>query len=138
MTLHAIATAKLIALSSKKASPTPSLCMTLWQVKSIIWVYFFVGAYQETLGDLHNLFGDTNVVTIELNPDGSFEMMHEQEGDTVSEVLSYVEYDPRRMVDTFKVIVENAVRAGRVSAAERKEMISTFKDSIQGYTYFEH
>ncbi len=99
---------------------------------------FFVGAYQETLGDLHNLFGDTNVVTIELNPDGSFDMMHEQEGDTVSEVLSYVEYDPRRMVDTFKVIVENAVRAGRVSAAERKEMISTFKDSIQGYTYFEH
>ncbi len=99
---------------------------------------FFVGAYQETLGDLHNLFGDTNVVTIELKPDGSFEMMHEQEGDTVSEVLSYVEYDPRRMVDTFKVIVENAVRAGRVSAAERKEMISTFKDSIQGYTYFEH
>ena len=49
---------------------------------------FFVGAYQETLGDLHNLFGDTNICNRELNPDGSFEMMHEQEGDTVSEVLT--------------------------------------------------
>lgn len=98
---------------------------------------FFVGAYQETLGDLHNLFGDTNVVTIELCPDGSFELMHEQEGDTISEVLSYVEYDPRQMVDVFKKTVENAVKTGRIAATERRQMISAFKDSINGYTYFE-
>ena len=98
---------------------------------------FFVGAYQETLGDLHNLFGDTNVVTIELRTDGSFELMHEQEGDTISEVLSYVEYDPRQMVDAFKKTVENAVKTGRIPATERRQMISAFKDSINGYTYFE-
>ena len=99
---------------------------------------FFVGAYQETLGDLHNLFGDTNVVTIELRDDGSFELMHEQEGDTVSEVLSYVEYDPRAMVDVFKKTVERAVKAGHISPRDRRDMIAAFKDSIHGYTYFEH
>ena len=99
---------------------------------------FFIGAYQETLGDLHNLFGDTNVVTIELRDDGSFELMHEQEGDTVSEVLSYVEYDPRAMVNDFKKTVERAVRKGTISPRQRRAMIETFKDSIHGYTYFEH
>ena len=99
---------------------------------------FFIGAYQETLGDLHNLFGDTNVVTIELRDDGSFELMHEQEGDTVSEVLSYVEYDPKGMVNDFKKIVERAVRKGTISARDRRVMIEAFKDSIHGYTYFEH
>lgn len=99
---------------------------------------FFIGAYQETLGDLHNLFGDTNVVTIELRDDGSFELMHEQEGDTISEVLSYVEYDPRAMVDGFKKTVERAVRQGTISPRQRRNMIEAFKDSINGYTYFEH
>ena len=99
---------------------------------------FFIGAYQETLGDLHNLFGDTNVVTIELRDDGSFELMHEQEGDTISEVLSYVEYDPRAMVNDFKKTVERAVREGAISPRDRRDMIAAFKDSIHGYTYFEH
>ena len=99
---------------------------------------FFVGAYQETLGDLHNLFGDTNVVTIGLGNDGGFELMHEQEGDTISEVLSYVEYSPRRMVDDFKMIVERSMKAGKLSPHERREFIAAYKDSIHGYTYFEH
>ena len=99
---------------------------------------FFVGAYQETLGDLHNLFGDTNVVTIGLGNDGGFELMHEQEGDTISEVLSYVEYNPRRMVDDFKMIVERSMKAGKLSPHERREFIAAYKDSIHGYTYFEH
>lgn len=99
---------------------------------------FFVGAYQETLGDLHNLFGDTNVVTVELQSDGRFELMHEQEGDTVAEVLTYVEYEPRRLVDGFKAIVERAVHDGAISARDRRAMIDAFKDSIHGYTYFEH
>jgi arginine decarboxylase len=98
---------------------------------------FFIGAYQETLGDLHNLFGDTNVVTIELRADGSFELMHEQEGDTVSEVLSYVEYEPRRMVDGFKKTVEAAVKSGHITPRDRRMMIAAFKESINGYTYFE-
>lgn len=99
---------------------------------------FFVGAYQETLGDLHNLFGDTNVVTVELRSDGRFELMHEQEGDTVAEVLTYVEYEPRRLVDGFKAIVERAVHDGAIAPRDRRVMIEAFKDSINGYTYFEH
>ncbi|MBE8191722.1 MAG: biosynthetic arginine decarboxylase, partial [Alphaproteobacteria bacterium] len=83
---------------------------------------FFVGAYQETLGDLHNLFGDTNVVTIELREGGGFELLHEQEGDTVREVLSALEYDPRRMIDDFKHMVERAVRSGTLSPRDRREM----------------
>ena len=99
---------------------------------------FFVGAYQETLGDLHNLFGDTHIATIELCDNGDFNLLHEQEGDTVSEVLTYVEYEPRRMLDTFKGIVDRAAAAGQIDRADRREMIATFKESINGYTYFEN
>ena len=74
---------------------------------------FFIGAYQETLGDLHNLFGDTNVVTIGLNEEGGFEILKEQDGDTIFEVLSYVEYEPKRLINAFKAIVETAVKKGR-------------------------
>ncbi|KZZ20098.1 arginine decarboxylase, partial [Oleiphilus sp. HI0081] len=59
---------------------------------------FLVGAYQETLGDLHNLFGDTNVVSVRLNADGSFDFVKEIHGDTISDVLSYVEYQPKNMM----------------------------------------
>ena len=99
---------------------------------------FFVGAYQETLGDLHNLFGDTHVATIELRDDGGFELCHEQEGDTIAEVLSYVEYHPHAMLDNFKHIVERAVGRGHLNPRDRREMTRTFKDSLNGYTYFEH
>ncbi len=99
---------------------------------------FFIGAYQETLGDLHNLFGDTNVVTIELGNNGGYDLVHEQEGDTVSEVLEYVEYDPKRMLDAFKTRIEKAVTKGDLSPSDRREMIKDFKDSLQGYTYYEH
>ncbi len=57
---------------------------------------FLVGAYQETLGDLHNLFGDTNVVSVRLNRDGSFDFVKEMIGDTIADVLSYVEYEPKQ------------------------------------------
>lgn len=99
---------------------------------------FFIGAYQETLGDLHNLFGDTNVVTIELGNNGTFELAHEQEGDSVEEVLKYVEYDPKRMLESFKKHIEKALADGDLFPTDRKEMIKDFKDSLQGYTYFEH
>ena len=98
---------------------------------------FFVGAYQETLGDLHNLFGDTNVVTISLRDDGGFDLVHEVEGDTVAEVLSYVEYQPQRMLDAFRATVERAVSDGRLSRAGRRATIDAFKDAMAGYTYYE-
>ncbi|WP_166416247.1 biosynthetic arginine decarboxylase [Cochlodiniinecator piscidefendens] len=98
---------------------------------------FFVGAYQETLGDLHNLFGDTNVATIDLRDDGGFDLLHEQEGDTISEVLSYVEFDPRDCVDVFRKMVDEAISAKNLKASERKLLMSAYRDSINGYTYYE-
>ena len=98
---------------------------------------FLVGAYQETLGDLHNLFGDTNVVSVRLNEDSSFEFVKEVHGDTIADVLSYVEFEPKQMQWNFRNKVEAAVRSGRISARERQEIINTFNGSMQGYTYYE-
>ncbi|WP_299076878.1 biosynthetic arginine decarboxylase [uncultured Ruegeria sp.] len=98
---------------------------------------FFVGAYQETLGDLHNLFGDTNVVTIDLRTDGGFDLLHEQEGDTISQVLSYVEFDPNDCVAAFRKMVDEAISTGTLKASERKTLMSAYRDSINGYTYYE-
>ncbi|MFY0691219.1 MAG: biosynthetic arginine decarboxylase [Paracoccaceae bacterium] len=98
---------------------------------------FFVGAYQETLGDLHNLFGDTNVATIELREDGGFDLLHEQEGDTIAEVLSYVEYDPRDCIAAFRGIVDKAISDKSLKAADRKALMAAYRDSINGYTYYE-
>ena len=99
---------------------------------------FLVGAYQETLGDLHNLFGDTNVVNVTVNPDGSFDFAREFHGDSIADVLSYVEYEPKHMQEQFRQVAESAVRSGRISVAERQEILRAFRDSLQGYTYFEH
>ncbi|MBX2857556.1 MAG: biosynthetic arginine decarboxylase [Cellvibrionaceae bacterium] len=98
---------------------------------------FLVGAYQETLGDLHNLFGDTNVVSVRLNENSSFEFVKEVHGDTIADVLSYVEFEPKQMQSSFRNKVESAVRSGRISAKERQEIINTFNGSMQGYTYYE-
>lgn len=98
---------------------------------------FLVGAYQETLGDLHNLFGDTNVVSVRLNADGSFDFVKEIHGDTISDVLSYVEYQPKNMMLNYRNTAERAVKEGRITARERQQMIKTFNSSMQGYTYYE-
>ncbi|HEY8386223.1 MAG TPA: biosynthetic arginine decarboxylase, partial [Porticoccaceae bacterium] len=98
---------------------------------------FLVGAYQETLGDLHNLFGDTNVASVRINGDGSFDFVHEMHGDTISDVLSYVEYEPENLYRRFRETAEKAVRAGRISVAERQQMLGAFSESLRGYTYFE-
>ncbi|MFY0596770.1 MAG: biosynthetic arginine decarboxylase [Cognatishimia sp.] len=98
---------------------------------------FFVGAYQETLGDLHNLFGDTNVVTIDLRADGGFDLLHEQEGDTISEVMSYVEFDPQDCVAEFRKMVDEAISTGALKAKDRKTLMGAYRDSINGYTYYE-
>lgn len=97
---------------------------------------FFVGAYQETLGDLHNLFGDPNVVTISLDDQGGFDIQHETEGDTIAQVLSYFEYDPQDCLSTFRKTIERAVKAGKVNAAERRAMIAAYKQSLASSTYF--
>lgn len=98
---------------------------------------FLVGAYQETLGDLHNLFGDTNVVSVRLNRDGSFDFVKEIHGDTIEDVLSYVEYQPKQMVLNYRNTAERAVKEGRITARERQNIIKAFNASMQGYTYYE-
>lgn len=98
---------------------------------------FLVGAYQETLGDLHNLFGDTNVVSVHVNDDGSFDFVREFHGDSIADVLSYVEYEPKRMREQFRKVAEQAVRDGRISVPMRQKMLRAFNDSLNGYTFFE-
>ena len=98
---------------------------------------FLVGAYQETLGDLHNLLGDTNVVSIHVNEDGSFEFVREIRGDSVADILAYVEYEPRRILEDIRQLAENSVRCGRISPQERFRIMQAFEDGLRGYTYFE-
>ncbi|MCR9103796.1 MAG: biosynthetic arginine decarboxylase [Gammaproteobacteria bacterium] len=98
---------------------------------------FLIGAYQETLGDLHNLFADTNVVSIHINADGSFDFKREFRGDSIADVLKYVEYDPQVMEEQFRKRAESAVRSGLVTASQRRQMMNAFRASLDGYTYFE-
>jgi arginine decarboxylase len=98
---------------------------------------FLVGAYQETLGDLHNLFGDTNVASIRLHDGGGYEFVKEIHGDTIEDVLGYVEYQPWEMKLRYRNKLESAVNEGRISARERQQMMNTFNASMQGYTYYE-
>ena len=98
---------------------------------------FLVGAYQETLGDLHNLLGDTNVVTIRILEDGKFDFVGELEGDSVADILSYVEYDPKRLQMKFRRTAEAAVKEGRITPLERKEVMQAYEAGLRGYTYFE-
>lgn len=98
---------------------------------------FLVGAYQETLGDLHNLLGDTNVVTVTLHENGKFDFVGELEGDTVADILSYVEYDPKRLLMKFRKTAEAAVKEGFISPLERKSVMQAYEAGLRGYTYFE-
>jgi arginine decarboxylase len=98
---------------------------------------FLVGAYQETLGDLHNLLGDTNVVSIRVPEDRTYEFVREVRGDSVADILSYVEYDPRRILEDIREFAEIAVREGRISPSDRFRIMQTYEDGLRGYTYFE-
>lgn len=98
---------------------------------------FLVGAYQETLGDLHNLFGDTNVVSVKLGEEGALEFAEEIDGDTVADVLSYVEYDVQDLVELMRKTAEQAVRTGKITPEERREIMAAYENGLRGYTYFE-
>ena len=98
---------------------------------------FLVGAYQETLGDLHNLLGDTNVVSIRVNEDGGYEFMREIRGDSIADVLAYVEYDPRGIIESIRASAEQAVREKRLTPSQRYSVMLAFEDGLRGYTYYE-
>jgi arginine decarboxylase len=98
---------------------------------------FLLGAYQEILGDLHNLFGDTNAVHIHLEPDGTPNVDVVIKGDTVTEVLHYVQYSAEKLTDRIRKDVERAVRAGRLSLQESREFLGFYENGLAGYTYLE-
>ena len=98
---------------------------------------FLVGAYQETLGDLHNLFGDANVASVRVDDSGRLRFLRELEGDSIGDVLSYVEYQPADLVQKFRRHAERAVEEGRITVPQRQQMVELFNESLRGYTYFE-
>ncbi|PLX70567.1 MAG: arginine decarboxylase [Denitrovibrio sp.] len=98
---------------------------------------FLVGAYQETLGDLHNLFGDTNVVSVYVNDDGTYEVAQELEGDYVADVLEYVEYDVKAMKNRLKALAEDSIKKEFITPKERKQILDSFNEGLRGYTYYE-
>ncbi|TWI68113.1 arginine decarboxylase [Desulfobotulus alkaliphilus] len=98
---------------------------------------FLVGAYQETLGDLHNLFGDTNVVSVRIREDGTLDYVKEMEGDSVADVLSYVEYSPKAMAERFRHTAEMAIKAGFISVEDRYKVMKAYETGLLGYTYYE-
>ena len=98
---------------------------------------FLVGAYQEILGDLHNLFGDTHAVHVSLDDHGSVVLDAVIKGDTVKEVLDYVEFDAETLVRKLRHDVELAVREGRVTYEESGRLLEFYEDGLHGYTYLE-
>jgi arginine decarboxylase len=97
---------------------------------------FLVGAYQEILGDLHNLFGDTNAVHVSVTDDG-YEIDQIIDGETVAEVLDYVQYNAKKLVRTVETWVTSAVKSETITAEEGKEFLSTYRSGLYGYTYLE-
>jgi arginine decarboxylase len=97
---------------------------------------FLVGAYQEILGDLHNLFGDTNAVHISVSRDG-YKIDQIIDGETIAEVLDYVQYNAKKMVRTVETWVTSSVKSGIISLEEGKEFLSNYRSGLYGYTYLE-
>ncbi|MGE0593114.1 MAG: biosynthetic arginine decarboxylase [Vicinamibacterales bacterium] len=98
---------------------------------------FLVGAYQEILGDLHNLFGDTHAVHVSLDEHGHARLDALVKGDTVREVLDYVEFDAEVLLGKLRTDVESAVRAGRIDYEGAGQLLRFYEDGLYGYTYLE-
>ena len=97
---------------------------------------FLIGAYQEILGDMHNLFGDTNAVHISVK-NGGYSIDQIIDGETVEEVLDYVQYNPKKLVRQLEIWVTKSVKEGKISLEEGKEFLSNYRSGLYGYTYLE-
>ena len=95
---------------------------------------FLVGAYQEILGDLHNLFGDTDAVHVRIDGD-DYGVEHVVEGDSVTEVLSYVQYSKDDLISRVRRAVEAALRDKRLTIAESGRFMKRYEEALEGYTY---
>jgi arginine decarboxylase len=98
---------------------------------------FLAGAYQETLGDLHNLFGDTNLVHVTVDEDGRWQLDEVVKGDAVSEVLSYLQYEPKLLLQAIRRDCERSMRDGRLTVAEGRSLLEDYERGLTGYTYLE-
>jgi len=97
---------------------------------------FLVGAYQEILGDLHNLFGDTNAVHITVKDD-KYVLEQIIDGETVADVLDYVEYNPKKLVRNLESWVSSCMKSGRITPEEGRQFLNNYKSGLYGYTYLE-
>jgi arginine decarboxylase len=97
---------------------------------------FLVGAYQEILGDLHNLFGDTNAVHVSVDEDG-YKIDQVIDGESVAEVLDYVQYNAKKLVRTVETWVTSSVKSGIITVEEGREFLSNYRSGLYGYTYLE-
>ena len=95
---------------------------------------FLVGAYQEILGDMHNLFGDTDSIHVELKPDGGYQLSQPQQGDTVDSVLRYVHFNADDLLASYRAKIE---RATSISAKNRDTYLAELSEGLKGYTYLE-
>ncbi len=96
---------------------------------------FLVGAYQEILGGLHNLFGDTNVVHAELDENDQWMLSRLVEGDTIEEALHYVQYNTEKLMEQLHVLIEQSIKAGRLTLVESAQVKKKFKQALESYTY---
>ena len=97
---------------------------------------FLVGAYQEILGDLHNLFGDTNAVHVSVDENG-YKIDQVIDGESIAEVLDYVQYSAKKMVRTVETWVTTSVKSGIITLEEGREFLSNYRSGLYGYTYLE-
>jgi arginine decarboxylase len=98
---------------------------------------FLVGAYQEILGDLHNLLGDTNAVHVKIGEDGIPSIEEVVRGDTVREVLSYVQFNADELVTKLRKQVEAAIKEKKITLEEGTQLVQYYEEGMRGYTYLE-
>jgi len=98
---------------------------------------FLIGAYQEILGDLHNLFGDTNAVHVDLSPSGEVVLDTIIKGETVAEVLDYVQFRGRDLINRLQAAVETAVRENKIDHGQAGQFVKFYEEALNGYTYLE-
>jgi arginine decarboxylase len=96
---------------------------------------FLAGAYQEIMGNLHNLFGDTNAVHIKLTPKGGYQIEHVVKGDTMEEVVGYVQYDAEDLVENIRKRSEEALQANQITLQESQRLLQNYERSLDRYTY---
>jgi arginine decarboxylase len=126
-----------LALHELEVNPDPEESSGgVWH-KPYYLAIFLVGAYQEVLGDLHNLFGDTHAVHISIDEDGHPSIDEYIEGDTVKEVLSYVQYDTEALKKDIRKDIERATKAGHMTLDEGRGLMRFYEQGLEGYTYLE-